>query len=127
MSAARKDRDWVVEIGGKAPPNPPAAPTPVASIPLPPRPQTAPSSSSSTFSAAKLALRLADHWRLSDEQACTLLGELPAGTWATWKSGDHAAIDATELPAEEPRPPHRAARHLHRTARAARRRRRKPV
>lgn len=41
---------------------------------------------------ARAVVRLFDLWGLSDAEACTLLGELSARTYARWKTGEFGRI-----------------------------------
>ncbi|MCX8293040.1 MbcA/ParS/Xre antitoxin family protein [Phyllobacterium sp. 0TCS1.6A] len=42
---------------------------------------------------ARTAVNLFNAWKLTDSQACTLLGGLSARTWARWKEGNIGRVD----------------------------------
>jgi len=42
---------------------------------------------------ARATVNLLKAWKLSDTEACTLLGDMSARTWARWKEGSIGRID----------------------------------
>ncbi len=58
-----------------------------------------PESSSSDIQLAKTqamqraCLRLFEHWRLTDEQACVLLGNIAKRTYQRWKTGELGRVN----------------------------------
>ncbi|MCO4317583.1 MbcA/ParS/Xre antitoxin family protein [Phyllobacterium sp. 21LDTY02-6] len=42
---------------------------------------------------ARTTVNLFNAWKLTDSQACTLLGGLSARTWARWKEGNIGRVD----------------------------------
>lgn len=43
--------------------------------------------------AARAVVNLFGHWKLTDEEACQILGGLSLRTWARWKKGEAGRID----------------------------------